>query len=106
LSSTPFELPDAQLLDASVRMPVNVVFRSFGSDGVALNLESGLYYGLNGTAGAMLLALTESPCVAGALEDLALMYRMPAADIWGDLKTLCRTLAERGLVEMDAAPPG
>ena len=45
----------------SVRIPKHVVFRSFGSETVLLNLSTGQYHGLRGTGGRMLEVLAEIP---------------------------------------------
>lgn len=86
-------------------MPDHVVFRDFAADGVALNLRTGGYHGLNRTAGVMLEALSSSSSVAEAVDTLVADRDWPRADVERDLAALCQTLADRGLVEIDAPGP-
>ncbi len=91
------------LLEARVRVPQNVVFRSFPTETVVLNLQTGKYHGLNPTAGRMLEALSESASVREAAAALAKEYDCPAATIENDMCSLCQTLLDRGLIETDGA---
>jgi hypothetical protein len=94
------------LLEAKVKVPQSVVFRSFPTETVVLNLQTGKYHGLNPTAGKMLQALTEAPSVREAAAAVAAEYEAPAATIEVDICDLCQNLLERGLVERDEAPDG
>ena len=85
-----------------VRVPEHVVYRDFADETVVLNLESGMYHGLNQTAALMLTRLDSSPSVLAAIEDLAAELEQPHEVIERDLVTLVRGLVERGLVELDA----
>jgi hypothetical protein len=89
------------LLAAKVRVPQNVVFRSFPAETVVLNLQTGKYHGLNPTAGRMLEALVESEAVSEAVEALAAEYDRPAAGVERDVQDLCRALLDRGLIETE-----
>jgi coenzyme PQQ synthesis protein D (PqqD) len=103
------EPPDRQsdpLLDARVRVPEHVVYRDFGDETVVLNLDSGMYHGLNGTAAAMLSVVGESDTVSAAVDRLAGEFEQPREVIERDLLALCRSLSERGLIEHDGGEPG
>jgi len=89
------------LLEAKVKVPQSVVFRSFPTETVVLNLETGRYHGLNPTAGKMLQALTEAPSVREAAAAVAAEYDAPAATIEADICDLCQNLLDRGLIERD-----
>jgi hypothetical protein len=89
------------LLTARVRVPEHVVHRDFGDETVILNLESGKYHGLNGTAAAMLATLGESETVAAAIDRLVDELGQPREVLEPDVLQLCRTLADRGLIEHD-----
>lgn len=91
------------LLEAKVTVPQNVVFRSFPTETVVLNLQTGKYHGLNPTAGRMLQALTEAGSVREAAAAVAAEYDSPAATIEVDICDLCKNLLERGLVERDGS---
>jgi len=93
----------AALLEAKVKVPQSVVFRSFPTETVVLNLQTGKYHGLNPTAGKMLQALTEADSVREAAAAVAAEYEAPAETIEGDICDLCESLLDRGLVERDGS---
>jgi len=98
--------PREALLEAKVTVPQSVVFRSFPTETVVLNLQTGKYHGLNPTAGKMLQALTEAGSVREAAAAVAAEYDAPAATIELDVCDLCQTLLDRGLVVRDASANG
>jgi hypothetical protein len=89
------------LLRARVRVPSHVVYRDFGGETVILNLDSGMYHGLNGTAAEMIRALDASTTVEEAVAGLAAEYDQPLERIERDVIGLCGKLLERGLVEVE-----
>lgn len=89
------------MLDASVKVPQHVVFRSFPSETVVLNLQTGKYHGLNPTAGHMLDVLAKGGSVRDSAALVAEEYEQPPADTERDICDLCRALVERGLVEIE-----
>lgn len=93
--------PHEELLAARVRVPDQVVYRSFPGETVMLNLTTGKYHGLNQTAGRMLETLERSESVAGALAELTREYEAPAAEIERDLRDLCAALLERELIVLE-----
>ena len=97
---------DDPLISARVRVPEHVVYRDFGDETVVLNLDSGMYHGLNRTAAAMLSVLGESDTVGAAVERLAREFEQPPEVIERDLLDLCRSLDERGLIEHDGGDSG
>ena len=100
----PRTVPDTpSLLAAKVKVPQHVVYRSFPSETVVLNLQTGKYHGLNATAGRMLDALARADCVRDAAVELAGSYEQPQDVIEGDLCVLCTSLLERGLIETDGS---
>lgn len=99
---TPDTMPDtASLLTSSIKVPQHVVYRTFPSETVVLNLETGKYHGLNATAGAMLEALERAACARDAAAALAESYEQPLEAIERDVCELCRLLLERGLIEVN-----
>ncbi len=94
----------SSLLTANVKVPQHVVYRSFPSETVVLNLQTGKYHGLNATAGRMLDALERAACVRDAAAELAPGYEQPQSLIENDLCELCASLLERGLIETDGSP--
>ncbi|HEY3758571.1 MAG TPA: PqqD family protein [Solirubrobacteraceae bacterium] len=91
--------PTNDLLDARVRMPQHVVYRSFVAETVMLNLQTGQYHGLNPTAGKMLDALQTAPTVGAAIPALIEQYGIAQEQIERDLLALVGGLLERGLIE-------
>jgi hypothetical protein len=96
----------AALSSARLRVPQHVVFRSFPTETVVLNLESGRYHGLNATAGRMLEALQRADSLHDAALAVAGDYEQPLEVVEGDLCELCGLLLERGLIEVDGGAAG
>lgn len=90
---------DDDLLAMTLRVPEHVVYRPFAAEMVVLNLDTGLYHGLNPTAGRMLLELDKADSVTAARAAIAGEYELEEAEIEADLLTLCRDLLDRGLLE-------
>jgi hypothetical protein len=88
-----------ELLGARMRLPEHVVYRNFGEETVVLNLDTGMYHGLNRTAALMLDLLTGSETVAEAVERAMSELGQRREVIERDLLGLCRTLGDRGLIE-------
>jgi Coenzyme PQQ synthesis protein D (PqqD) len=95
--------PSTSLPAAKVRVPQHVVYRSFPSETVVLNLQTGRYYGLNATAGEMLAELERAPSVRAAAIVLARTFERPREAIERDLCELCGAMLERGLIETDGS---
>ena len=100
------ELNDREMLESRLRVPDHVVYRDFGDETVVLNLDSGMYHGLNGTAAVMLTVVGESDTVEVAVEKLMERFEQPREVIEPDLLELCRALAERGLIEQSGDSSG
>jgi hypothetical protein len=90
------------ILTSSVRVPDHVVYRDFAEETVMLNLDSGMYHGLNRTAARMIETLQSSVSVAAAVDSLASELEQPRERIEQDVLSLCRTLDDRGLIVRDA----
>jgi Coenzyme PQQ synthesis protein D (PqqD) len=91
---------NTQILDATVKLPKHVVYRTFVYETVVLNLESGKYHGLNPVGGRMLELLDKNGNVRAVAGRLAEEFDRPQAEIEGDLAEFCADLAERGLIEL------
>lgn len=90
------------ILDRRPSVPKDVVFREFAQETVALNIESGQYYGLNPTAGRMLTVLGTAPTVRSAAQTLVEEFSVEAEVLERDLCRLCLALSERGLLALEA----
>jgi hypothetical protein len=92
------------LLSARLRLPQHVVHRRFVAETVVLNLNTGMYHGLNPTGGSMLEILNEAPSVREAAALIAAEYQdQPAVE--ADLVTFCLDLLDRELVEIIVEEP-
>ncbi len=98
------DLTEERLARARISVPDHVVYRSFDSETVVLNLGTGHYHGLNSTAGRMLDLLCETGSARLTAETLAREFNRPVEEIAGDVGELCRDLAARGLIEVGAGP--
>jgi hypothetical protein len=96
----------ALLLSSRVTVPQHVVYRTFPSETVVLNLQTGRYHGLNVTAGRMLQALERSTSVRDAVGLMASECEQGVLVVRRDLCELCWRLLDRGLIEIDADSPG
>lgn len=94
-------LARATLLGARVDIPGHVVHRPFPTETVVLNLETGMYHGLNPIAGRMLDELERQETVEAAARVVADEYGQPCEDVERDLSELCRDLIRRGLISLD-----
>jgi Coenzyme PQQ synthesis protein D (PqqD) len=92
------------LLDTCLRLPGHVVHRSFITETVLLNLQTGKYHGLNPVGGVMLETINDAPSVRQAIESVADRYGEDSAVVEADLLTLCASLLERGLMEVVEPP--
>jgi hypothetical protein len=88
-----------RILDRAFRLPDHVVYRSFALETVVVNLERGVYHGLNPTAGRMLESLERAPSARLAARKLADELGEPLERVEADLAALTSDLLERGLIE-------
>lgn len=95
-----FPATDRTLLAATVRIPPHVVRRAFATEIVVLNLQTGMYHGLNATASRMLDALDGEDGVNSVVTDLAEEFDRPVGEIQDDVIGLVRSLHSRGLLEV------
>jgi len=92
------DIHDGELLDVAVLIPEHVVFRSFAQETVALNLRTGRFHGLNGTAGRMLQLVQRCQRPRDAVAPLASEYGVSPEEIARDLENLLTLLLERELI--------
>jgi hypothetical protein len=84
-------------------LPNHVVARSFVAETVLLDVESGRYFKLDATAGAMLDALLGERTLAAAAVTLGDRGWGPADRLLRDLAALGRELETLGLLRLEAA---
>ncbi len=100
MNRDPIQGPSS-LLNAKIRVPQHVVYRSFPSETVVLNLQTGKYHGLNPTAGRMLKAMEEADTVLDAAVKAAHDFEQPQTNTEKDMSDLCQALLKRGLIELE-----
>ena len=88
-----------------IHLADDVVYRSFGSEMVLLNLKTGQYHGVRGSGGRMLEVLTETGDVQRTAEVIATEYGQPVGEVAKDLQDLCQAMAERSLVRTEDEDP-
>jgi hypothetical protein len=91
------------LLSAWLRLPQHVVHRTFVTETVVLNLQTGKYHGLNPMGGHMLEVLNESADVRSAAERVASEYDQDPDVVEEDFVAFCNDMLDRGLVELQTA---
>lgn len=94
------------LLGQRIELPQHVVYRSFPSETVVLNLQTGKYHGLNPSAGRMLEAIERAGPLGDAAIEVAGQLGQPLPVIERDMCELCRLLLDRGLVEIGSRDAG
>lgn len=90
------------MLAARVRIPQAVVYRSFANETVVLNLDTGIYHGINPTGGHMLDVLDRVGSVCEAAGVLARDYELPLSQLQEDLCAFCEELIDRGLLVVES----
>jgi hypothetical protein len=80
----------------------NVIFRALGDESVILNLDSGVYFGLD-EIGTRIWQLLEQRDVGEVCETLQSEYDVPAERVEADVTALIDRLSAKGLVECRAS---
>src|SRR3954464_1544511 len=97
-------------LDQKAVIPEHVVYRTFVSETVVLNLQSGLYHGINASGGRMMDLMDQKPTlrevaagVPAGVGRPAEEFGRPVEEMEQDLLAFCADLQARGLVELRPA---
>ncbi|HEY4826065.1 MAG TPA: PqqD family protein [Solirubrobacteraceae bacterium] len=91
------------LLGSRVRIPDEVVYRSFPQETVVLNLAEGKYHAVNASGGRMLDTVAQVGSVGHAATLLAEEYGRELSEITDDLLEFCGLLVDRGLLVVEPA---
>jgi hypothetical protein len=81
----------------------HVVFRALEDEAILVDLESGVYFGLN-AVGARVWELLQETTVGGACEAIAGEFDAPRDTIDADVTALVDELIAKGLVEPRSDP--
>jgi hypothetical protein len=85
-----------------IAIPQHVVHRSFASETVLLNIQTGYYHGLD-TIGDRFFDTLQRMSIGAAVTALSREFEQPAERVRNDMLTFCSELSERGLIEFPAA---
>jgi coenzyme PQQ synthesis protein D (PqqD) len=88
-------------LDAAVRIPEDVVFRELDGEAVILNLESGMYFGLDEVGTRIWQLLDTHHSMRRTLEALEAEFDAPTERLASDLTRFVEALRSRGLLALD-----
>jgi hypothetical protein len=86
-----------------ISLSSDVIYRDLGGEMVALNLQTGQYYGLDAVGSRMLLTLTETGRFESALELLLSEYDVSGPKLREDLLRLVEELITHGILHVDPA---
>lgn len=96
-------MPSAFALDTVVVATANQVSADMGGDEVILNLDTGVYFGLDKVGARIWALLAEPHPVASVLETLLAEYEVDRSQCMADLQELLESLAEAKLIEVREA---
>ena len=82
-------------------VPRHVVFRVLVAETVLLNIDTGLYHGMDETGSSFFEVLRESPTLGAAVAKLVKEFEAPEERIRSDLIGYCSDLIDRGLIELN-----
>jgi hypothetical protein len=91
-----------------MRVEINdgVVWRDVAGDVVILNVEAGVYFGIDGSGSQMWRELAEHGSVEKTLESLQKQFEVEPDELRRDLDDLLDKLVQKGLVQLIAEPKG
>jgi hypothetical protein len=85
-------------LDASVRVAENVVFRELDGEAVILNLQSGVYFGLDAVGTRVWQLCQEQGSIRSVCQAMQKEFDVSADTLQADLLALLDELSAKGLV--------
>ena len=85
-------------LEMKLTIPQQVIFRQMGDEMVLLDLESGLYFGVDGVGQRIWEAFAEGRNVEEAVAVVVAEYEVEAAQAQADVIAFVRNLVDRGLL--------
>ena len=86
-------------LSANLSVPPQVVSRLVGDETVILNLESGMYFGLDGVGKKIWESIKAGNSLTETVSLIAAEYDVEAQQAEGDLLEFVSELTERGLLQ-------
>lgn len=92
-----------QIKASRVVVPRHVVYRVLVSETVLLNIETGLYHGLDEIGSRFFEVILESPDLRAAVGALVQEFEAGEERIRADLIGYCLELLDRGLIELEGS---
>ena len=89
-----------------VEIGEEAIWRELDDEVVILNVETGVYFGLNGSGRQFWLELVEHGSVERALASLQEKFDVEPNELRRDFEGIVRQLADKQLVRLVAAPNG
>jgi hypothetical protein len=91
-----------------MRVEINdgVIWRDVGGDVVILNVEAGVYFGIDGSGSQMWRELAEHGSVEKTFESLQQQFDVAPDELKRDLDDLLDKLVQKGLVQVIAEAKG
>ena len=90
----------APALDAAFRIPDDVIFRELDGEAVVLNLETGIYFGLDAVGTRIWRLLEERKPLKAVLDTLVDEYDAPPELLRNDLLAFVERLSGKGLLSL------
>ena len=85
-------------LDAAFRIPDEVIFRELDGEAVVLNLDTGIYFGLDAVGTRIWRLLVERKPLKAVLDSLIDEYEAPPDRLQRDLLAFVERLDDKGLL--------
>ena len=85
-------------LDTRLTAPPQVLSRLVGDETVLLNLESGIYFGLDGVGKSIWEAVSEGKTLAETIDVIVAEYDVSEQQAQNDVLEFAANLVERGLL--------
>jgi hypothetical protein len=89
-------------LDSHLTVPPQVLSREVGDETVLLNLESGIYFGLDGVGKLIWEAVADGSDLGSAVSAVVAEYEVEERQAAADVLEFASTLVERGLLAEQA----
>jgi hypothetical protein len=95
----------APALDAAFRIPDAVIFRELDGEAVVLNLDTGIYFGLDAVGTRIWRLIEDRKPIKAVLETLIDEYDAPPDRLQRDLLAFVERLNSKGLLSLVTAAP-
>ena len=88
-------------LDASLQIPDEVIFRELDGEAVVLNLDTGIYFGLDAVGTRIWRLLEEHKSLRPVLDTMAAEYEATPDRLLRDLLAFAERLNGKGLITLE-----